>query len=67
MEWRTIRDAQPKPHRRYVVRRDGVLFTATPCYGMHAPWWVVKTMEGEADPVDMRDTDEWRVTETAGG
>ncbi len=35
------------------------LFTATPCYGMHEPWWVVKTMEGEAPPVPMKDEDEW--------
>lgn len=54
-----IAEAYPPAHARYLVKRDGVLFTATPCYGMHAPWWVVKTMEGEAEPVDIRPTDEW--------
>jgi hypothetical protein len=59
----------PPPHRRYLVRRDGIVFTATPCYGLHAPWWVVKTMDGEAPPVAMRDGDEWQpapVPETEG-
>lgn len=51
----------PKPHAKYIVRRDGILFTATPCYGMHEPWWVVRVMgeKYEADPEPMLETDEW--------
>jgi hypothetical protein len=49
----------PAPHARYLVIREGIVFTATPCYGLHQPWWVVKTMDGEADPVSMNDEDEW--------
>ena len=58
-EGNLIADEHPAPHRRCVVKRDGKFFTATPCYGMHAPWWVVATMTGEADPEPMRDSDEW--------
>lgn len=55
-----IPDAYPPPHRRYVVIKEGLIFTATPCYGMHRPWWVAKIMDGtEADPVDMKDGDRW--------
>lgn len=54
---------QPPPHKRYLVMRDSLYYTATPCYGMHQPWWVVKTMElppgDEAKPVPMVDTDRW--------
>jgi hypothetical protein len=56
---RKIAEAHPEPHRRYVVVRDGRVFTAKPCYGMHEPWWVVQTMEGEAPPVAMRADDCW--------
>ena len=53
----------PEPNRRYVVLRDELLFTATPCFGMHAPWWVTKTMfsfpENENAPTPMREDDEW--------
>lgn len=58
-----IADAHPPRHAKYIVKRDGCLFTATPCYGMHNPWWVVTTMEGEAAPTYMDDTDEWEVLE----
>lgn len=51
---------QPAPHARYIVRRGRYLFTATPCYGMHVPWWVVTTLDGEAPPVPMEDADEWQ-------
>ncbi|KRT69340.1 MAG: hypothetical protein XU15_C0011G0166 [candidate division NC10 bacterium CSP1-5] len=58
-----ISDLHPEPHRKYIVLRDGLLFTATPCYGMHSPWWVVKTMGhssgDEAPPEDMQPNDEW--------
>jgi hypothetical protein len=55
----TFAEACPPAHERYVVLRNGCLFTATPCYGMHSPWWVVATMEGEAPPVPIERTDAW--------
>jgi hypothetical protein len=59
MEWTVVGQIHPDPHAKYFVRRDGYIVVATPCYGMHHPWWVVKTLEGEAEPVRMADTDEW--------
>ena len=50
----------PPPHARYLVVRDGVTCTATPCYGMHQPWWVVRTFVEDARPVAMQPGDEWR-------
>lgn len=64
-----VSDAAPTRHARHLVKRGGLLFTATPCYGLHAPWWVVRTMSeswpNEADPVPMRDDDEWMPIEEA--
>lgn len=59
LEFAKIAEAHPHPHQRYVVVRGAFVFTATPCYGMHQPWWVVKTLVGEADPVSMLDSDQW--------
>ena len=56
-----VKQRHPPPHAKYLVRRGEFLFTATPCYGMHSPWWVVRTMGGEADPIGMNDYDEWEV------
>lgn len=53
-------ESYPPPHARYLLERDGVTFTATPCYGMHEPWWVVKTLTGEAEPERMQAGDKWR-------
>lgn len=64
-EWSTCGAKQPEPHKRYAVLRDGFVFTATPCYGMHNPWWVGRTLGDrltgwyETDPADMRDDDKW--------
>lgn len=63
-EAKTVAESHPPPHARYVVLRDGLWFTAMPCYGMHEPWWVVRTMAVsypgvEAELVAMRDTDRW--------
>lgn len=65
-------DQHPPPHAKYIVRRNGLLYTATPCYGLHNPWWVVRLMgdffgpdgkyhqdQFEATPIEMRDSDEW--------
>jgi hypothetical protein len=52
--------AYPPKHARYLLERNGVVFTATPCYGMHDPWWVAKTLTGEAEPEPMQNGDRWR-------
>lgn len=58
-----VSDCAPPPHQKYVVKRRDHWYTATPCYGMHRPWWVVRLMPqtwpNEAEPVDMNDDDEW--------
>jgi hypothetical protein len=30
---------------------------------MHQPWWVVKTLSGDAEPEPMQDGDEWVVVD----
>lgn len=58
--WTLVKTAQPKPHAKYLVRREGYVHTATPCYGMHRPWWVPMGINRqEHPPTDMLDTDEW--------
>lgn len=63
VDWRLVGTEHPPPHQKYIVRRNGLLFTATPCYGMHDPWWVVRLMPdewpNEAEPVSMRNDDVW--------
>lgn len=60
-DWTRVADAKPKPHAKYLVRRLGCIHTATPCYGLHAPWWVPMAISGkEYEPVTMKDTDEWQ-------
>lgn len=64
MSVRRIADEKPRPHARYHVRRGDLLFTATPCYGMHVPWWVPRVpdqgdMPIETAPISMHDDDEW--------
>lgn len=59
LNWREIRNAYPPPHARYLVNRDNVIFTATPCYGLHDPGWVVKTLTGETAPEKMLPDDKW--------
>ena len=56
-----LSEKYPEPHAKYVVIRDGVVFTATPCYGTHPPWWVVRVMGDtyEAKPEPMIERDEW--------
>ena len=58
-EWQPIEKAQPPPHRVYRVwRKDVGCFDATPCYGMHAPWWVPRNgfTGEESEPIPMDDT-----------
>ena len=56
-----IPERYPPPHNKYIVERNGIIFTATPCYGLHSPWWVVRVMgkEYEAPPEPMLDGDMW--------
>jgi hypothetical protein len=57
----TVAARHPPPHHLYLVWRKGREFTATPCYGMHAPRWVVRKSDGTEDPpIAMEDTDRWR-------
>lgn len=60
--WILVAQQQPAPHQRYMVRRAGLIHTATPCYGMHEPWWVQKGFRNgeEYQPADMKPSDEWR-------
>lgn len=63
--WMTVAAGKPRPHSRYLVRRQVrgaiTISTATPCYGMHEPWWVQLKMDGtNADPINMQDGDEWQ-------
>jgi len=54
----------PDRHARYLVLRRGHVFTATPCYGMHAPWWVPQLLvddeqNREGEPVPMLEPEQW--------
>lgn len=62
-QWTVVKDQHPRAHQKYIVKRNGFQHTATPCYGMHMPWWVVMTMQGEVEPVDMQDGDLWKPLE----
>lgn len=57
--WIKIEDCTP-PRYTNIIKRNGLIFTACPCYGMHHPWWVVRHLDGsEGPPVNMEDSDEW--------
>lgn len=59
MEWQLIETNMPAPHNCYHVwRKDLGFFHATPCYGMHSPWWVPRNgvTKEESDPIPMVDT-----------
>jgi hypothetical protein len=67
-QWTRVSDCHPQPHASYLVRRNKTISTATPCYGMHHPWWVFRDPTGktfELDPVSMADDDEWRSLDAA--
>ena len=59
-----IPDQYPPPGTLCALRRNNLYFTATPCYGMHKPWWIVRTLGEfpyhEVNPVDMKDEDLWQ-------
>jgi hypothetical protein len=54
-----VKGEHPPPHARYLVERNGRHFVATPCYGMHSPWWVPMTPDGESEPISIEGTDKW--------
>ena len=58
-KYHKLNDEFPPPHQRYLVKRNGREFVATPCYGMHDPLWVPSIPDGEAEPVIMHPDDEW--------
>ena len=60
--WQRVGDKKPPPHDRYRVCRDEKLFDATPCYGLHHPWWVPRNgfTLAESEPINMHDDDCWR-------
>lgn len=49
----------PPPHSQYLVQRGRSLFIATPCYGMHSPWWVPDSPTGETEPINILADDKW--------
>ena len=63
--WYSISQKMPEPHARYRVYRKGRsdgFFDATPCYGLHQPWWVPRngyTLQ-ESEPIAMEPTDRWQ-------
>jgi hypothetical protein len=59
-EWWTVEAKAPPRHARHIVKRDGLTFIGTPCYGTHEPWWVPMSPTGEAEPINMLPTDEWQ-------
>jgi hypothetical protein len=59
-DWTACSLQYPPPHRRYVVKREHWSAIATPCYGMHEPWWVVRTLTGELEPIRIEKTDQWQ-------
>lgn len=60
--WMRVSEGRPAKHRKYLVRRGDIVCVCTPCYGMHAPWWVPTSglVGQESEPVTMLDTDEWK-------
>lgn len=63
MNWTKVTDSYPPPHAKYTVKRGDyapIYFVATPCYGMHSPWWVPSTPQGETDPINIESIDSWR-------
>lgn len=66
--WTKVADRHPLPHARYEVRREDVgRFIATPCYGLHEPWWVplIASVFAPEITIPFSETDEWR-TENPG-
>lgn len=62
--WVRVSDRRPGAHAKFEVRRPGLgTFVATPCYGMHNPWWVPLVADKFAPgsiAFGMEAGDEWR-------
>jgi len=58
--WTDVRAAHPQPHKVYRVYSTATdqVFDATPCYGMHEPWWVPRNgyTRAESDPIPFTST-----------
>ncbi len=57
--WISVDDEMPAPHARYRAwRKDIGHFDATPCYGLHSPWWVPRNSvtKEESEPISMKDS-----------
>ena len=67
--WTKASERHPAPHARYEVWRSDVgVFVATPCYGMHEPWWVPLVADRFAPgsiAIPFSDNDEWRAIRAA--
>ncbi len=57
--WMSVDAQYPPASARYFVWRNSEVFTATPCYGMHHPWWVPRLLRKEYPPIDMLGSDRW--------
>lgn len=54
-----VKDKHPPPHATYLVEKNNYYFVATPCYGMHSPWWIPMTHDKELDPIQILEIDAW--------
>jgi hypothetical protein len=67
----TIAEQRPPRGTRCLVERaESGPFVATPCYGMHAPWWVplvADLYQPGAMAFEMRDDDRWQEWRRATG
>ena len=58
---RRVGDWHPPAHAVCRVQRVDRFFDATPCYGMHAPWWVPRNgwTGDESEPIPMEPDDHY--------
>ncbi len=59
--WISIRTSMPAPHARYRVYQEDKMFDATPCYGLHHPWWVPRNgyTRKESEPIPIKEDSFW--------
>ena len=67
MKWIDISEKKPPPHERVLFQcTNGEIYHGTPCYGMHAPWWIADTSLFKGEAIVLNDTltvDQWAVIE----
>lgn len=59
LDWQSVENIHPPRHTVSRVWHPELgQFDATPCYGMHAPWWVPRNgaTEKESEPLPMAGT-----------